>query len=191
MRKTLQLGVLGAVICAALLAALPASAQQVTATGSQNVICYVLSVADLSISGSGTITFAEEDPGTNPTVPATENGSWAITCSVRTVAAGVPTLTVAAADLADGKGDTIPIGNITFIASDATTAGGTNLGTPTWETSSTAVTNGGVQVGSFSNSGVYIGDIAYTFANTYDYTSSPASKSGEYTTTLNYTLTSP
>jgi len=127
--------------------------------------------AKLTLSASS-MTFADADPDTTPSVPAS-GGALTITAKARTTLGSAVSLVVrASTDLQSGL-DTIAVGNLTWTA----TGTGFVAGTMNRTTSQT--------VGSWVSSGLFTGTQTYALANSWNYST------GTYTTTLTYTLTAP
>jgi hypothetical protein len=150
-------------------AASPAAAQS-TATATVNVTVNVSARATLDLNGTNSVTFADADPDTTPSISAPP-----ITIDVkgRTSGGSNVTLTVVSnQDLTSG-GDTIGIGNLTWTATGTGFAAGTMDKT-------TAQT-----VGSWAGSGSHSGAVTLKLANSWAY------NAGAYTATLTYTLTAP
>jgi hypothetical protein len=142
-----------------------------TATGNVTVSATVAATAKLTLS-SATVTFANADPDSSPSVAATE-GAITITTKGKTSTNGTIALTLLAAnDLKSGT-DTIAISNVTWTATGAGFAAGTMNKT-------TAQT-----VGSWTNSNSRTGTQSFALANSWAYAT------GNYTATATYTLTAP
>ena len=142
---------------------------QATATASLNVTVNVAARARLTL-GAASITFADQDPATVPTLTA---GALTVDVGARTAPASNVTLTVlATGDLTSG-GNTIPVTTLAWTASGAGFAAGA---------SSAAVAQ---SVGTWTGPGARSGTQTYTLPNSWTYAV------GTYTTTLNYTLTAP
>lgn len=149
--------------------AIPATAQT-TATATVNVTVNVSARATLDLHGTNSVTFADADPDTTPSISAP-----VVTVDVkgRTSAGSNVTLTVVSnQDLTSGS-DTIAIGNLTW------TAAGTGF-SPGTMNKTTAQT-----VGSWTGSGSHSGTVTLQLANSWAY------NAGAYTATLTYTLTAP
>jgi hypothetical protein len=160
--------VLGAVVLGL---ALVQPLRAATTTGNVAVSATISGLVKLTI-GSATVTFANADPDTMPSIAATE-GAINITAKARTTAAGSVTLTAkSGGDLVSG-GDTILIGGVTWTASGTGYVAGTMN-----KTTDQAV-------GSWTGSGTYAGTQSYVFANSWSYAT------GSYTATVTYTLTAP
>src|SRR5262249_23089079 len=148
-----------------------APAQAATDTQTATVSAQVNAAASLTL-GVNTVTFPNADPGTTPSIAATE-GAIAVTAKARTSAAGAVTLTVVpSADLKSGS-DVIGISNLTWTATGAGYQAGTSNKTT------------GQTVGAWTGPGVHAGTVSYALANSYSYAT------GSYSTTLTYTLTAP
>ncbi len=118
------------------------------------------------------MSFPDADPGTVPSNPANVN-PLSVTSSARTGASSIATLTcLAAGDLISGT-DTIAISNITWTASGT----GYLAGTMNRTTAQTA--------GSWTGSGQRTGTFNYFLVNSWLYAT------GDYSTSINYTLTAP
>lgn len=153
------------------LAACTAPAHAATDTKTQTVQATISAAAALTLSSS-TITFANANPGTTPSVAATE-GAISATASARTSSSGTVSLTVlASGDLTSGS-DTIDIGNVTWTS----TGSGYQAGTLNKTTAQA--------VGSWTGSGVRTGSLNFAFLNQFAYTT------GTYSATITYTLTAP
>jgi hypothetical protein len=139
-------------------------------TATLNISAAVNAQAKLTV-GSPTVTFADADPDTTPSITATE-APIAITAKVK-VGGTAGTLTwIAADDLKSGT-DTIAITNVTWTATGANFVPGT--------LSKTAAQT----VATFVNSGHYNGTITPLLANSWNY------KVGNYTAASTVTLTAP
>jgi hypothetical protein len=156
---------------ALLLLGLGSSAHAATDTKSLTVNATVSAVAGLTL-GTASINFASANPGTTPSIAATE-GPVSVTVNARTSTTGSVTLTVlAGGDLISGS-DTIGINNVSWTASGSGFAAGTmNKTTPQ-------------SAGSWSGSGTRTGTFTYAMANSWSYAS------GSYTASVTYTLTAP
>jgi hypothetical protein len=127
--------------------------------------------AKLSIASgtSHSITFNDADPDTTPTLTAP---AFDVDVKARTGSNSTVSLTVlAAGDLTSGT-DTIGIDNLTWAASGDMVAG-------------TSSTSSAVSVGSWTGSGRRQGTQTYSLVNSWAYAT------GNYSATLNYTLTAP
>jgi len=156
-------------LAAALVATQPLRAATVTTNLSVTVT--IAAMAKLSLSSS-TVSFANADPDTTPSIPATE-GALTVTAKGKTATGSPITLTVlAAGDLRSGA-DAIPITNLTWTATGA----GFTAGTMSTSTAQT--------VGAWTGSGSRVGTQTYTLANSWSY------PTGSYSTTATYTLTAP
>jgi len=157
---------------AMLLAGAPLFAQ--TSTASVNVTAIVGARATLTL-GSNAVTFPDSDPDTVPTITA---GGITISAKARTAAGNAVTLTVLATDdLMTGGGDTIGIAAITWtVGGDPGLAAGTMAKAP----------GPAVSLGSWTGSGNHNGGLqTYHMVNSWTYAT------GNYATTINYTLTAP
>jgi hypothetical protein len=139
------------------------------ATSNVTVSATVAATAKLSLSSS-TVSFANADPDTTPSIAATE-GAITITAKGKTSTGSNITLTVLAADDLKSGTDTIAITNVTWTAS----GGGFVAGTMNKTTAQS--------VGSWTNSGSRTGTQTYALANSWSY------PTGSYTATAAYTLT--
>lgn len=161
------------IAAAALILIIPSvtAVQAATATGNVTVAATVSATAKLTV-GSTTVSFANADPDTTPSITATE-GAIAITAKSKTGAAGSVTLTVlAAADLTSGS-DTIAVSNVTWTVSGSGFAAGTMNKTTAQS------------VASWTGSGNRSGTQTYALANSWNYAT------GSYSATATYTLTAP
>ncbi|HTI36669.1 MAG TPA: hypothetical protein VL484_03845 [Vicinamibacterales bacterium] len=149
--------------------AVPAIAQS-TATATVNVTVNVSARATLDLHGTNSVTFADADPDTTPSIAAP---ALTIDVKSRTSAASNVTLTVVSnQDLTSGS-DVIGIANLTWTSTGTGFAAGTMNKT-------TAQT-----VGSWTGSGTRSGTVTLKLANSWAY------NAGAYTATLTYTLTAP
>ena len=145
------------------------SAQQ---TGPLAVNMAVNERAKLTL-GVAAINFADADPDTTPSIPATEN-AVSVTAKVRTGVSSTSTLTHrASGNLSAGPGITIPITNVSWTATGAGYVAGTMS------------SSSNVPVGSWTGSGSYSGTFSYFIVNSWSYTT------GSYTVSTTYTLTAP
>jgi hypothetical protein len=141
-----------------------AAAQTETATLSASLT----GIARLSLSSSA-ITFPDSDPDTVPQIVALP-GPITMTAKARAIPGGAVLLTVQASDDLRSGLDTIPAANITWTATGA----GFIDGTLSASMSTT--------VGSWINSGVHTGAVAFSFLNLWTY------PTGTYTLTMTFTL---
>jgi hypothetical protein len=140
-------------------------------TSNVSVSATVSAMAKLTLSSS-TVSFANADPDTTPSIPATE-GAITVTAKGKTSTGANITLTVlAGGDLKSGT-DTIAITNVTWTASGTGFVAGTMNKTTAQS------------VASWTNSGSRIGTQTYALANSWSY------PTGSYTATATYTLTAP
>ena len=131
----------------------------------------VASIAKLNF-GLLTLTFPDQDPDSFPSVSADIN-PLSVTSSARTGSSSTATLTcLAAGDLVSGT-NSIPISNMTW------TSGGSGYLPGTM--SRTMAQN----AGSWRGPGIYTGTFSYFMANLWTFTI------GNYSATINYTLTAP
>jgi hypothetical protein len=131
----------------------------------------ITALAKLTLSSS-TLAFASADPDTVPSVPAS-GGPLLITAKARTNPGGsVQLLVQAGSDLRSGM-DVIPISQLSWTASGAGFVAGTMSATT------------GRTVASWVSSGSWTGSQSYALVNSWGYTT------GNYSTTLTYTLTAP
>lgn len=159
----LGVGVLGLALSQPLVAA--------TATSNVSVSATVSATAKLSLSAA-TVTFADADPDTTPSITATE-GAVTVTAKGKTSNGSSITLTLlAAGDLVSGS-DTITITNVSWTASGTGFSAGTM--------SKTAAQS----VASWTDSGNRQGTVTFALANSWSY------KTGSYSASATYTLTSP
>lgn len=122
--------------------------------------------------GSATMNFPSENPNSIPSIPANVN-PVSVTSSARTGSTQTANLTcLASGDLTSGT-DTIAISNVTWTA----TGSGYLPGAMNSITAQPA--------GTWTGSGQQIGTFSYFFANFWSYTV------GNYSSTINYTLTVP
>ncbi|MBM4272936.1 MAG: hypothetical protein FJ134_00510 [Deltaproteobacteria bacterium] len=136
-----------------------------------NVDALVASAANLTI-GATTINFPDADPDTTPVVPAQQN-PVVVTASAQTGSKKVVDLSVmAAGDLTSGS-NTIPITNVSWIA----TGSGYLPGTMSRTSPQPA--------GNWQGHGTRNGTFSYFLVNSWAY------KTGNYTATATYTLTVP
>jgi hypothetical protein len=158
-----------AALAVALAAAQPLGAA--STTGNVTVAATVAATAKLSLS-SATVSFANADPDTTPSIAATE-GALTITAKGKTSTGSTITLTVLSADDLKSGTDAIAITNITWTASGAGFVAGTM--------NKTAAQS----VGSWTSSGNRTGTQTYAMANSWSY------PTGNYVATATYTLTAP
>lgn len=157
----------GAALAAVLLMA--GQAEAVTAGGTVNVNASVNAKAKLTISG-GPVNFPDADPDTLATLTG---GALSLDVKARTASTSVSTLTVlATGNLVSGT-DSIPASNVSWTATGTGFANGTV---------STAAAQ---SVGSWTGPGNPSGTQTYSMPNSWTYAP------GNYTMTLNYTLTVP
>jgi hypothetical protein len=136
-----------------------------------NVNATVNSRAKLTL-GTGTINFADADPDTTPSIPATEN-AVNVSAQSRTGSSSTVTLTVlAGGDLISG-GDTIGINNVTWTVSGAGYVAGTMNKTVAQS------------AGSWTGPGTQNGTFSFFLANSWSYAP------GSYAASATYTLTAP
>jgi hypothetical protein len=168
MTKAVWSGVVAVVFLLVVLFSTNVFAQQ-TATATVNASAAVNAKAKLTITGS--VAFADADPDATPTISAT---ALDITVKARTSPGGSVTLTVVATDdLKTAANDIIAISNLTWTVTGAGFSGGT---------SNTTVEQ---SVGSWTGPGTRNGTQTYQLTNSWAYAT------GNYTTTLTYTLTAP
>ena len=142
-----------------------------SATSNVTLAATVSATAKLSVS-SATVTFANADPDTTPSIAATEGGIT-ITAKAKTSAGSAVTLTLlASADLTSG-GDTIAITNMTWTVGGAGFVAGTMNKT-------TAQT-----VASWTSSGDRTGTQNFALANSWSY------PTGAFSASATYTLSAP
>jgi hypothetical protein len=139
-------------------------------TKSLTVNAAVNARATLSL-GQTAINFIDADPGTTPSIGATEN-AVSVTANARTGAGSTATLTHQAADDLKSGSDLILIGNVTWTASGAGFQGGTMNKTPQ-------------SAGSWTGPGSHSGTFSYFLANSWSYAT------GSYAVSSTYTLTAP
>jgi hypothetical protein len=140
-------------------------------TDTLTVSATVAARAKLTLS-SASMTFADADPDTVPSMPA-NIGALTITAGARTTLGSTVSLVVlASSDLQSGL-DTIAVSNMAWTATGAGFVAGTMN-----KTTAQAV-------GSWASSGLWSGTQSYAVANSWNYST------GTYTTTLTYTLTAP
>jgi len=144
-----------------------AAAQTQTVTLSTNIAAR----AKLEF-GLAAMSFRDENPDTVPSIPANVN-ALSVTSSARTGSSQTATLTcLASGDLIAGT-NIIAISNMTWTA----TGTGYQAGTMNKGTAQTA--------GSWTGSGQRVGTFSYFLVNSWSYTV------GNYSTSINYTLTAP
>lgn len=131
----------------------------------------VAATAKLTLSVT-TVTFADADPDTTPSIPASE-GAISVTAKGKTSTGSIISLTLLAADDLKTGSDVIPIPNVTWTATGAGYVAGTMNKT-------TAQT-----VGSWTNSGNRAGQMSFVMLNSWDY------PTGSYSAAATYTLTAP
>jgi hypothetical protein len=142
-----------------------------TATSAVTVSATVAATAKLSLSAA-TVSFANADPDTTPSIAATE-GPITVTAKGKTTAASNITLTLQAADDLKSGTDTILAGNVTWTASGAGFVAGTlNKASA-------------VSVGSWAGSGSRAGTLSFVMVNSWAY------PTGSYSAAATYTLTAP
>lgn len=164
MKKPLLLTLL--LVAGLLASTTPAAAQAQTANVS--VTAAVNARAILTVSAPA-VDFADADPDSSPTI--TGSPVLTVTAKSRTSAGNAVTLTLkAASDLTSGT-DTIPVSNVSWTASGDLDAG---------TLSTTDVT-----VGSWTNSGQRSGTMTFSLVNSWSYAT------GNYTTTVTFTLSAP
>jgi hypothetical protein len=164
MRKSLPL--LIAVAAALVLSGVPAAAQS---TADLTVSAAVNARASLTLSDAG-VAFADADP--DVTANITGAPVLTVTAKSRTSNGNAVTLTVQAATaLTSGGGDTIAASNVTWAATGDLSAG----------TLDTAA----VTIGNWSNSGSRSGNMTFSLVNSWAYAT------GNYSTTVTYTLSAP
>jgi hypothetical protein len=142
-----------------------------TSTSNITVSATVAATAKLSLSSS-TVSFANADPDTTPSIAATE-GAITITAKGRTSTGSNITLTLLSADDLKSGTDSIAISNVTWTVSGAGFAAGTMNKTTAQS------------IGSWTNSGSRSGTQTFALANSWSY------PTGSYTATATYTLTAP
>jgi hypothetical protein len=145
-------------------------AQAATANRSLTVSAQINAKAKLTL-GTNSITMTDAgDPDSNPTLTST---GVTIDVSARTSATGSVTLTVlAGGDLSNGT-QTIAINQLTWTAGGSGFVGGTSNRTTAQS------------VGTWTGSGLQTGVQTFSLPNSWTYAT------GNYSVTLNYTLTSP
>ena len=142
-----------------------------TATSNVTVSATVAATAKLSLSSS-TVSFANADPDTMPSIAATE-GAITVTAKGKTSTGSNITLTLLAADDLKSGTDAIAITNVTWTVSGAGFVAGTMNKTTAQS------------VASWTNSGSRSGTQTFALANSWSY------PTGSYTATATYTLTAP
>ena len=151
---------------------IPALAYAATDTQTLTINAVVGARAKIVMSPT-TINFPDADPDVVPSIPATEN-AVSIECRIRAAGAGISNLTcLANGDLVAAGATDIPISNVTW------TATGTGYLAGTMDNSTAQA------VGSFSGSGPHAGTMSFFLANSWAY------EVGNYTQTVDYTLTTP
>ena len=163
MRRSLL--ILVAIAAALVLSPIPAAAQ---ATQNLTVSAAVSARASLTLSAAA-VAFADADPDLTPNITGAPVIS--VTAKSRTSGGNAVTLTVqAATDLTSG-GDTIAASNVTWTATGDLSAGTLDLAA--------------VTIGNWSNSGSRSGDMTFALVNSWTYAT------GNYSTTVTYTLSAP
>jgi hypothetical protein len=156
---------------ALLLVGLAGTAHAATDTKTLTVNATVSATASLTL-GVAAINFAAANPGTTPSIAATEN-PVSVTANAQTSSAGAVTLTcLAGGDLTAGA-NTIAISNVTWTA----TGTGFVAGTMNKTTAQSA--------GSWTGPGARSGTFSFSLANSWSY------DTGSYTAAITYTLTAP
>ena len=146
-------------------------AHAATSTQNLTVNATVSATASLTL-GNASISFAAANPGTTPSIAATEN-PVSVTANAQTSATGAVTLTcLAGGDLTAGS-NTIAISNVTWTATGTGFVAGTM--------NKTTAQSAGAWTGSAARSGSF----NYSLANSWSYAT------GSYTATVTYTLTAP
>ena len=163
MRKSLLL--LIAVAAALVLSGVPAAAQP---TANLTVSAAVNARASLTLSAAG-VAFADADPDVTPNI--TGAPVITVTAKSRTSGGNAVTLTVQAATALTSGTDTIAASNVTWPAAGDLSAG----------TLDTAA----VTIGSWTNSGSRSGNMTFSLVNSWAYAT------GNYSTTVTYTLSAP
>jgi len=154
-------------LAAVLLAFATASASaQVTQNLTINAAVNARATLTLSV---GSVSFADSDPDTVPTITA--SAAVSVTAKSRTSQGNAVTLTVAAPDLTEGGGGTIAASQISW-AANGDLSGGT-------------LSNVDVTLVSSTNSGQRTGDMTFVLVNDWAYAV------GAYSTTVTYTLSAP
>jgi hypothetical protein len=146
----------------------PVFAQQ-SATDTVTVSAVVAATAKLTLS-SNTVSFADADPDTTPSISA---AALTIGAKAKTSGGSAVTLTVQADGPLTSGGDTIAESNLTWTVTGSGFAAGTM-------SSASAVS-----LGSWTNSGNRSGTQTYVLANSWSYAT------GNYTMTVTYTLSAP
>jgi hypothetical protein len=155
------------IACGAML--LWATAARAQSTQTLTINATVSSRAELTLSPT-TISFADADPTSTPSVPA--NTTVSVTARVRS--SGTPTLRVLAnGDLTSG-GNSIAIGNVTWTATGSPFIAGTMNKTTAQDAATFS-----------AGSGSYTGTYSYFLANSWNYAV------GSYSQTATYTLSAP
>jgi hypothetical protein len=151
---------------------LPALALAATDNETLTINATVAARAKLVLAPT-TINFPDADPDAVDPIPANEN-AVSVLCNVRTTGAGVSTLTcLADGDLVAAGATDIPITNVSWAATGA----GYSAGAMSAATAQA--------VGSFTGSGANTGTLSFFLANSWSY------EIGNYTQTVQYTLTTP
>lgn len=156
---------LAAVAAMLVFVAAPSSAQQ---TANLAVSATVSARATLTVSAAA-VSFADADPDTTPTI--TGAPVLTVTAKSRTSAGNAVTLTVQAGTNLLSGADSIAASNVDWTATADLSAG----------TLSTAA----VTIGSWTNSGSRSGTMTYRLTNSWTYAT------GNYSTTVTYTLSAP
>jgi hypothetical protein len=117
----------------------------------------------------------------NAAAEASADGAVYVTLALSTAQTSV-TLSETASDLAITSGaGSIPISNLTY-ATSSTSADSSNVGAATWAAAGTANDGTTTPLGTFTGSGVFLTEQTYNLVVPY------GTPSGDYTTTITYTL---
>jgi len=168
MSKAVWSGVITA--AAVLMMSSPAFAQPATDSKNVTVSAQVDAKAKLDLGGATTADFPDDDPDTSATLTAT--AAIAVTVKARTTSSGTVTLTVQAGDDLKSGSDVITIDKLTWTAGGALSAG-------------TMSKSAAVSLGSWTGPGTHNGTQTYKLVNSWNYVT------GNYSTTVTYTLTAP
>lgn len=154
-------------LAAVLLAFATASASaQVTQTLTINAAVNARASLTLSV---GSVSFADADPDVTPNITA--SAAVSVTAKSRTAQGNAVTLTVSAPDLTEVGGGTIAASQFSW-AANGDLSGGT-------------LSNAAVTLVSSTNSGQRTGDMTFVLVNSWTYAT------GNYSTTVTYTLSAP
>jgi hypothetical protein len=147
-------------------AATPVAAQPQTAN--LTVTAQVNARAVLTLS-SATVAFADADPDTTPSI--TGSPVLTVTAKSRTSAGNAVTLTVQAGGPLTSGTDTIAVSNVSWTATGDVSAG--------------TLSTSAVTIGSWTSSGNRQGNMTFALTNSWAYAT------GNYSTTVTFTLSAP